>query len=95
MNNTIYKYPLDVTDKTQLDLPINAEILCVQVQRNVPCLWALVNTNERILETVTIETFGSGHPYTDGKRKYIGTYQLYNGEFVGHVFQRLSEPLQD
>ena len=39
---TIYKYTLDSHDCT-LQLPKGAEILTVQLQNQIPTLWALVN----------------------------------------------------
>jgi len=38
---TIYKYPVEIKDKIRVSMPIDAEILCVQVQYDIPCIWAL------------------------------------------------------
>ena len=51
----IYKYQLSVTDNNIISMPIGAEILCVQAQKEVPCIWALVDTNGKS-EDVLIET---------------------------------------
>jgi len=89
VNNTIWKYPLKVTDENRLELPKGAEILCVQVQNTDPWLWALVNSLETEKEVHLIETFGTGHKISGAPRKYIGTYQLHNGGLVFHVFHYL------
>lgn len=35
-----------------------------------------------------IEIFGTGHPFDAAtQRKYIGTYQLFEGDLVFHVFE--------
>lgn len=42
---TIYKYPIPIEDKFTLDLPIGARILCIQMQREEPQLWTIVDPN--------------------------------------------------
>lgn len=90
MQQTIWKFPLEVTDKQFINLPKGAEVLAVQTQNEEPCLWALVNPNEP-KEERCFETFGTGHPVPVGMgvdRKYISTYQLSGGSLVFHVFER-------
>lgn len=81
---TIYKYPLEVTDENQIEMPVGAEILCVQVQHGIPCIWAKVETDNPSTYT-TILTYGTGHP-VNPNAAYIGTYQMVNGDLVFHVF---------
>ena len=88
---TIYKYALEVTDKQRVNLPKGAEILTVQEQYGVPCIWAQVDTTSPPEERI-FETFGTGHemPIDMGiDRKYIGTYQIQGGSLVFHLFERL------
>ena len=90
MNKTIYKYSLAVTDFQEVKLPIGAEILTVQNQSENACMWALVNPNEKEMETRNIEIFGTGHPigYDMGiSRKYISTFQMHGGQLVFHAFE--------
>ncbi len=82
---TIWKYELETTDDQWIDMPIGAEPLTVQVQHEVPCLWALVNP-QAPLAKVHVRIFGTGHSFVGSVSKYVGTYQLHNGSFVGHVF---------
>lgn len=89
MNNIIYKYPLAVTDVNRLELPKGAIILCVQLQKGIPCLWAQVDANENDKEVRLIETIGTGNPMKKAPRSYIGTYQLHDGNLVFHVFELL------
>jgi hypothetical protein len=92
MEKSIFKYTLETTDSQYLDLPKDAEILTVQTQFDEPQLWALVNPKNENTER-HIEIFGTGHPvYCDMgiERKYIGTYQLSGGNYVFHVFERIS-----
>ena len=91
---TIWKYELGQTSITRLQIPLNAEILSLQIdgKTNIPCLWILVNSDNPQEERV-FEQFGTGHnvPFnTSYDQKYIGTYQQHGGEFVGHFFEQIS-----
>lgn len=81
----IWKFPLAVTDRQSVRMPAGAELLCVQVQRGVPCLWALVDPQAPLHE-VELTTYGTGHPIDGDPGDYIGTYQLRDGSLVFHVF---------
>lgn len=73
--------------------------LCVQMQRGVPCLWAMVT--EHPLEVtslvgplmslgVVVTVLVTGARYRDLVERigdYVGTFQ--DGGFVGHVFVRV------
>lgn len=89
---TIYKYPLEITDRQEIEMPREARILAVQVQNNVPCLWAVVDTELPLKERI-FDTFGTGNPvdnYINYTHNYIGTYQVRGGSLVFHVFERVS-----
>lgn len=86
----IWKTKLEITDKQTIQLPQGAEILSVQTQNEIPCLWALVDRHQ-FTEPRIIEIFGTGqdiHEDMGVERKYIGTFQTNEGSFVGHVFER-------
>lgn len=91
---TIWKYETPFEHKFSISMPLNAEILCVQVDKktHTPCIWAMVYT-EYEKEERCFELFGTGHEIHCDMgidRKYIGTYQYQNGEFVGHIFERIN-----
>lgn len=85
----IFKYQVETKDLQIVEMPKGAEILCVQLQHNIPCIWALVDEN-REKENRYIETFGTGH-YIDNvnNRKYISTIQCHSGQLILHYFERL------
>lgn len=87
MTKTIWKYELDITGVQSIQMPKDAEILCVQAQNGKPCLWALVNPVAE-KETIGLFTYGTGHivPTEPYVHRYIGTYQLEDGALVFHVF---------
>lgn len=82
---TVWKYQLSVEDLQWLELPRGANILSVGAQNEVPCLWCQVDT-EAAKDSVLIVTHRTGHPMKKDNMKFLGTYQLYQGSFVGHVF---------
>jgi len=89
MKKVIWKFELETTDKQRIKIPLGAEILTIQTQDGVPCIWALVNP-DNTNEDIFIEIFGTGHEINYGMgadRKYLGTYQL--GSLVFHVFEYL------
>ena len=91
---TIWKYETPILGKFTLNIPKGAEILTIQIDKktNSPVIWAIVD-DEAPLEERYFELYGTGHKmHTDIgiERKYIGTYQLDNGAFVGHIFERIN-----
>jgi len=89
MKKQIWKFPLHHSNR--IPMPIGSEILTVQTQNEIPCLWALVNP-ENETEMRLFEMIGTGHDITEdgaGERKYIGTLQLAGGALVWHVFERV------
>lgn len=81
----IFKYPVELTDSFAIDLPAGAEVLTVQTQGDAPFIWALVVDHAR-LEPRHFRLCGTGHVLGDGTR-YVGTFQLHDGAFVGHLFE--------
>ena len=89
---TIYKYGLSITDTQNVQMPFGARILCVQVQRGTPCIWAEVDTEEERTEMRRIDIYGTGHPMDRNPEfgsSYIGTFQVRDGDFVFHVYERV------
>lgn len=85
---SIWKFPLEIDDKSTLEMPRGAKILCLQVQKGRPCIWAIVEVNEPLV-TRRFSTYGTGQnvPYPAQLRNYVGTYQLDAGSLVFHVFE--------
>ncbi len=89
MKKAIWKFTLEASS-TIIDMPKDASILSVQTQNDIPCIWALVSI-EAEKEKRCFDAFQTGqHISCDIERKYIGTVQLSNGDFVIHIFERLS-----
>lgn len=82
-DSKVFKYRLNVGVTTIL-MGKDAKVLAVQVQHNTPCIWALVQPGEIESERV-FRVYGTGHAIEGGS--YVGTFQLHDGAFVGHVFE--------
>lgn len=87
----VFKYELETNDFQEFKMPKDSEILSIQTQKNTPCIWALVDPEEK-LEQRFFRIYGTGHDinYDMGiSMKYIGTYQLFDGSLIFHVFEVL------
>ncbi len=83
----VFKYELEITPFQEIKLPIDAEILSVQMQHQQLCLWVLVDP-EKTKQTKKICIAGTGHPIIDTDfLKYIGTVQQLAGHIIWHVFE--------
>jgi hypothetical protein len=77
----IYKYKV----MGAIEMPKGAEILKLMVQDSFNvCIWAKVDP-EMEIESRRFEVIGTGHPFNDTNKQYIGTYQ--DGPFVWHIFE--------
>jgi hypothetical protein len=85
--STVWKYELYIDDYIIVSLPRGAKPLTVQSQKEKVYLWCLVNPHENNLEERIFRLAGTGHPIVDNNLFYIGTFQLYDGSFVGHLFE--------
>ena len=87
---TIWKFPLRVTDVQTIEMPANAQILTAQVQYDELQLWAIVDPDAaKTHRAFAIATTGRALQLTPEKYIYIATFQLNGGLFVGHLFEGL------
>ena len=83
---TIFKYVLD-PDHLTVSMPICAQVLAAQVQKDQICLWAEVDDSAD-KELVEFEAFGTGHNIPENPvRHYIDTVQMHGGNLVFHIYQ--------
>lgn len=87
MVTTIYKYTLKPTEMQDIELPIDAEILTVQAQKDEVCIWVKLDPDKpKVYRTFAV--FGTGwNIVSNANLKYIGTVQFLNGDLVYHVFE--------
>lgn len=86
---TIWKFPLEVTDRQSIELPAQYEFLSVADQGGQLCLWAEVETTgESVVRTIWI--VGTGNPIPKVAAAFIGTVLM--PPFVWHVYEGFSNP---
>ena len=88
--NTVFKYPFAIADRVTIALPRWAMILHVDCQDGVPCLWALVNTDQPDHDH-DFRIYGTGHGIDKEMAingKHVATFQ--QGSLVWHMFQERS-----
>jgi len=84
---SMWKFPLEVRDRVVVMMPIGARILCANVQRDVACLWALVDPDAG-REPRAFRIIGTGHEHPSGTfGRYVGTFFMADGSLVFHVFE--------
>ena len=73
----------------EIEVPIGSTLLSVQNQDEKRCLWILVPDTNAKKETILLRTVGTGNSIYDDvdPKDFLGTYQLFGGQFVGHVFR--------
>lgn len=82
----IYKYPIEIKDINVVSMPYDAEVLTVQMQGNIPTIWAMVDPDSRPYIERRFQIIGTGHPIPDDfKGEYITTFQ--ESIFVWHIFE--------
>ena len=82
----IHKYQL-LNETHSINVPEGAEILSVQTQNNVPCIWMLINPKETMFDIRTFFMVGTGNCFNQ-EGKYVGTVQLDGGSSVMHIFEK-------
>ena len=80
---TIWKF--EIEPECIIEIPAGAQILSVGVQSNEAFMWAMVDPSAQMSRR-KINIYGTGHGLPDDPGTFIGTFMIYNGNFVGHVF---------
>ena len=82
----IYKYPISVTEKQFISIPVDAKILTVGIQNDIPCVWALVDDSLPI-SNVLIRIYPTGVEIDNYLTlKYLGTLSKLSANIIYHIF---------
>lgn len=98
---TIYKYSLSPVVEQDIYVPflnvdsdtvmkIKQQILKLDIQDNIPCLWIMVN-NEQRERLVKVTLCGTGQKCYEPIEDYVDSFQIQQDSgvnFVFHVFVR-------
>jgi hypothetical protein len=81
---TVYKYPLQITDTQEVSLPFGCDVLTAGLDpQGAPSLWATVDTSQPPIP-VTVMVVGTGNPIPSTPQRYISTFTQAGN--VWHVF---------
>ena len=88
---SIWKFPIALDDHIEVQMPVGAKVLSVQVQRATICMWALVETEakQERRRFCILPTGGAVYSYVG---QFIGTFQLAGGNLVFHLFEERGIP---
>ena len=81
---TIWKFRIEFDVEQTIELPVNHEILTVQMQGDFAYIWVLVDPEE-VKGSFAFRIVGTGHREVLDTDKYVGTFQVDG--FVWHLFQ--------
>ena len=85
MTKTIWKFPLPYGGEAiHIPMPLNAEIIHIDLQGLVPCLWAEIPDTGAEEETRMFAIFGTGFEIPSSAT-HLGTF--IQGGFVWHVYE--------
>ena len=92
----VHKYHLaELGNEVTIALPLNSNILFVDIQDNLPCMWVEVHPTAQLKERI-FKSVGTGVEISD-KWNYIGSCQhhtlykyrtLYNKIVVYHIYEK-------
>ena len=80
----IWKFELPLEGDIKIKMPIDTEMLCVQLQRGTPCLWVECDSESPRVHW-NFAWVGTGHE-TPEIGIYVGTVQLTGGDLVLHLY---------
>lgn len=82
--NTIYKYPIQITDEQEIRIPYDYEVIHAGLDPSgEPCIWVKVDTDFSDTR-LSVFVVGTGNPIPSDASKYVGSF--IKGPFVWHVF---------
>lgn len=88
----IYKYPLPVQEKYELELPKGSQIIRVEDVDGLFFLWAIVNTEQEEVEVRKLEFYKTGQPIESSLTylRFLGTCKLFiMQELCLYVFENI------
>lgn len=87
----VWKYQVPQVNQFTLEMPENARVLTLQLQYGAPVLFAAVNTESPLVKR-RFGIIATGTSVEFKLPKYVGTFQLFGGNTVLHLFEFPSQP---
>ena len=87
MSKEIWKFPINLHESiSYVSMPIDAEILDIDIQLGKIQVWAIVDPNVGT-ENRSFSIYGTGQRIDMEGKKYLKTVQADGGIFVWHIFE--------
>lgn len=90
MKKVIWKYELGIGE-TILKVPKDGDIIYLNNQNEIPCLWILVDPKEELITRI-FKVVGTGEEIDCGNNSdfplFVGSFQIVSASFVGHIFEK-------
>lgn len=83
---TIWKFPFEIVDDFEVEMPRDAEFLSAQLQGGVPTVWFSVEPAKAKV-TRRFKIVGTGHGYPSQDLAFLATLQM--PPFVWHLFEKI------
>ena len=88
MAKTVWKFAFSMRSmEIAISMPRGAEIVCINMQGSIPCLWATVQPDNSSI-TRRFFVVGTGNPLPEDGI-YRGTW--FDGSFVWHLFEKYTK----
>ena len=89
---SVWKFPVRYNDFVEVEMPARAKLLHVNEQYGTPCIWALVDPQQK-KEVRRFRLAGTGHPIDipADKLSHVGSYLTAGGQLVFHLFEILGD----
>ena len=87
MMMAVYNYPIraQLCEPTEVEMPEGAQVLHVDMQHGMPCVWALVDTGDVPKVRRGFVVVGTGHSFNAEGATFLNT--MFHGELVFHAFE--------
>lgn len=97
MTLIVGKYPVEVRDIIEVQMPAGALPLHFDFQRGVLCVWAVIDPDALEVETKRFRMAGTGHDLDVGETpiRFMNTLLLHGGELVFHFFELGHTPTKE
>ena len=88
---TVWKFPFDIQDEFTIQMPRRAQIVLVEMQKQMPCLWAEIEDDDAApFEDRTFAIVGTGHMVPPAS-VHVASFQqldLFGQSFIWHLYEQ-------
>lgn len=85
---TIFKYPLRIVTKQEIEVPVGSSVLHVGLDATgKPCIWFEVEKDAAdagMKETIVVYVIGTGHPIPEEASYHVGSFVI--STYIWHIY---------